>query len=441
MGTSSFSQTFSAAAAVKGEQNSTAHQGRGNEKKSDPAKTSTSTSQPATAAAVPTPAQPVTPPPLAAAQPFGTQTAAGDDQPGSQTIQPVSGNSNGVAGQDEIAVGGLEVAPAANAAASADAAVDGEETGSDASIAGAIAEQGTANAAAAAADQPLPLALDQSPIAGVQSTDLSATPVDGKLAASASSEKDGSSKVAGTSAKNSKTGSSDVRSKQKSTDSDSQNSVAASSNSSSFKVVAAMAHADHGGSAAQQGTGDAMVQQAAQAAVSAATDSKQAVVQSGESAATVPQVAANVATQSTVADVQSLPAVNSAQLIQSMHQSEMRLGMYSAEFGSISISTSLTHQSIAAQISMDHSALGNALAAHLPAIEEKLSNAYGVQARVEVREGSAFLGNSSGHSEDRQQGHANNFTPSSSTLPHAMRAITHSTSALAADSLRLDIRI
>ena len=440
MGRSSFSQTFPQEAAVTSPQGSTAHQGRGNEKKNDPAKTSTS--QPdAAAAPVPNPTQPVAPPLIAAAKPFGTQTAVGDDQRGFQTIQPISVSSNEVVGQDEIAMGGLEVTSSANAAAPTDTAVDGEEPGSDASFAGAIADQGTANAAAVAAQQPLPLALDQSPVAEVQSPYPSAIPGDEKFAASASSEKDGSSKMAGASAKDSKPGSSDVRSKQKSTDSDSQNSATTPSNSSSFKVVPAMAHADHGGNTTQQGTGDAMVQQAAQAAVSASTNGKQGVVQSGESAAAPPQTSANVATQSTVADVQSLPAVNSAQLIQSMHQSEMRLGMYSAEFGSISISTSLTHQSIAAQVSMDHSALGNALAAHLPAIEEKLSNAYGVQARVEVRDGSAFSGNSSAHSRDRQQGHANSSRLSSGSLPHAVIAIGHSTSALAVDSLRLDIRI
>ena len=196
----------------------------------------------------------------------------------------------------------------------------------------------------------------------------------------------------------------------------------------------------------QPGANDAIVQQAAQAAISAATEGKQMPVHNGDNGAAAPQVAAqgsgNVDTTNTaVANAQSMSAINSARLIQSMHQSEMRLGMYSAEFGSISINTSLTHQSIAAQISMDHSALGHALAAHLPAIEEKLSNAYGVQARVEVRDGSAFSGNSSAHSGEKQQGRASNFTTSSNSSPNAISAIRHSTSALAADMSRLDIRI
>ena len=89
------------------------------------------------------------------------------------------------------------------------------------------------------------------------------------------------------------------------------------------------------------------------------------------------------------ADPAALAGASSAQLIQSAGQTEMRLGMHSAEFGNISISTSVSRQAISAQISLDHSELGRALAVHLPAIEAKLGSAYGLQARVEVRDESA----------------------------------------------------
>jgi hypothetical protein len=462
IGTSSFTQTFSTASAVKGQQDSASHPGRGNEKKNDAAKASTS--QPDGATPVLNPAQPIAPQPatvqtidpqsvasqpIAATQSFGMQASGDDQQVSSQNVQPITGSSNIVAGQDELAMGGQEAASPANTAAPADAVVDGEDSTSDASkagAAGAIAEQGKANVPVAVAQQPVPFVLEQAPLAGVNGPDFSATAGDGKSPADISSVKDGISKTAGVSTKDSKAGSSDVRSKQKSSDSSVQNSVTTSSNSASFKIAEAMAHADHGGSAMQHGANDATVQQAAQAAVSAVTEGKQIAVQNGESGAATPQVApppsGNAdATNSSAADVQSLSTVNSARLIQSMHQSEMRLGMYSAEFGSISINTSLTHQSIAAQISMDHSALGHALSAHLSAIEEKLSNAYGVQARVDVRDGSTSSGNSSAHSGEKQQHQANNSTMFSSPLPNAMRAITQPTSALAADATRLDIRI
>ncbi len=463
VGTSSFSQTFSAAAAVKGPQDSSSssssHAGRGNEKKDDTAKASPS--RPDATVPVLNPAQPVAPQPVAATQPFGTQALAGDSQPDSQTIQPVIGNANGVVGQDAFALGGTETggtetispviaaAPTGVAVNGADSASDASKAGTvaeDTSKAGTIAEAGEGGDSSVVAQQPIPFVSEQQvPIAELNGLDLSAAAVDAKPMADVSSTKDGISKPVGTPAKDGKTGASDVRSKQKSTDVSAENATATSSNPSSFKVAEAMAHSDHGGSATQPGANDAVVQQAAQAAVSMATEGKPMPVHDGDSGATAPQVAAqapsNVDTTNAVADAQNMSAVNSARLIQSMHQSEMRLGMYSAEFGSISINTSLTHQSIAAQISMDHSALGNALAAHMPAIEEKLSNAYGVQARVEVRDGSASSGNSSAHSGERQQGRAGNFATSSSSSLHAMPAITHATSALAADISRLDIRI
>ena len=70
-----------------------------------------------------------------------------------------------------------------------------------------------------------------------------------------------------------------------------------------------------------------------------------------------------------------------------MNGTEMRVGMRSEEFGSISIQTSVSPGNVVAQIALDHGALGRALAAHLPAMEEKLGNTLGVTARVELRDG------------------------------------------------------
>jgi hypothetical protein len=85
--------------------------------------------------------------------------------------------------------------------------------------------------------------------------------------------------------------------------------------------------------------------------------------------------------------------LNTAQVVQSMGQTEMRVGMHSQEFGAISISTTLSHQELAAQISIDHTGLGDALAAHLPGMQEKLGAAYGVPVRVEIRDtGAQFTG-------------------------------------------------
>jgi hypothetical protein len=146
---------------------------------------------------------------------------------------------------------------------------------------------------------------------------------------------------------------------------------------------------------------------------------------------------------------QAAHALNSAQLIQSVHGSEMRLGMQSAEFGNISINTSLNHQTLSAQISMDHSALGHALAMHLPAIEEKLGNAYGLQAKVELRDtasNSAANGSSSSESrgDRRSQGGSTgtSTTGSQSTIGALTSSnFTSSSTSMAASTSRLDIRI
>ncbi len=141
-------------------------------------------------------------------------------------------------------------------------------------------------------------------------------------------------------------------------------------------------------------------------------------------------------------DVPATPTLSGARLIQSVHQSEMKLAVNSAEFGNISISTSVTHQALSAQISLDHSELGRALAAHLPAMEERLGNAYGLQARVEVRDSAAssqpnFSQQSREGAQSRQSGLAKSGTFSSGLSTVAAR----STSILASDSSRLDIRV
>lgn len=93
-----------------------------------------------------------------------------------------------------------------------------------------------------------------------------------------------------------------------------------------------------------------------------------------------------------------VPQISSASMLQSLHGSEMRVGLHSPEFGSISIATTLSPGNVAAQITLDHSALSRALAVHLPGIEEKLGSALGVTAKVEMQSGgpAAQSGSSSG---------------------------------------------
>ncbi len=76
------------------------------------------------------------------------------------------------------------------------------------------------------------------------------------------------------------------------------------------------------------------------------------------------------------------PAVNSARLIQRIGEAEIRVGMRSSDFGDVSISTLATHNSISAQISLDHADLAKAIAAHLPEVQARLGASQTVDVRI-----------------------------------------------------------
>lgn len=136
------------------------------------------------------------------------------------------------------------------------------------------------------------------------------------------------------------------------------------------------------------------------------------------------------------------PAINSARLIQKMNESEMRVGMQTAEFGSISVRTSMVHEQLAAQISVDYAELGRAMSQHLSSMQARLGEEYGLHARIEIRDGGtsytsdADRGSSGGQQESNPRGGFQRFqtgavmTTRSSVAPLSSIA-----------SARLDIRI
>lgn len=114
------------------------------------------------------------------------------------------------------------------------------------------------------------------------------------------------------------------------------------------------------------------------------------------------QESKNLAEQPDNVPVAGTPTINTAKLVQSMNESEMRLGMHSAEFGDISIRTSVSQQQVQAQINVDHTELGSAISAHIPSLEAKLGIDFGIHASVEVNQlGSSFHG---GQGQSSQQG-------------------------------------
>ena len=86
----------------------------------------------------------------------------------------------------------------------------------------------------------------------------------------------------------------------------------------------------------------------------------------------------------TVVLPQAVPVINTAKLIQSMGQSEMRVGMRSTDFGNISISTSATRNLISAQISLEHGELARTLATHLPEMQARLGGNQAMNVRIDM---------------------------------------------------------
>jgi len=109
---------------------------------------------------------------------------------------------------------------------------------------------------------------------------------------------------------------------------------------------------------------------------------------------------------------QPIATVNTARLIQTMGQSEMRVGLQSIDFGNISISTSATKDLISAQISLDHGDLARTLVAHLPEIQAALGSDRAMEVRIDMNGQSSgqaagtstgMSGNSAGSNGERQQ--------------------------------------
>ena len=116
--------------------------------------------------------------------------------------------------------------------------------------------------------------------------------------------------------------------------------------------------------------------------------------------------------------------------------------MHSSEFGDISIRTMVSQQQVQAQISVDHNELSSALSAHIPAMQAKLGNEYGLHASIEVSQnGASFSSGERGQSSERDQ---KAFVPSiqveGTTASAETNQIVLRTPSVSATTDRLDIR-
>jgi hypothetical protein len=147
---------------------------------------------------------------------------------------------------------------------------------------------------------------------------------------------------------------------------------------------------------------------------------------------------------------QPLPTINTARLIQSMGQSEMRLGMRSEEFGNISIHTSTTRDLLSAQISIDNGDLAKVLAAHLPEIRTRLESNQAGEVRIDMNSqgGQATMSNGASSQSQGESRGDRRPTGQASTGISVSRAVDNrgimGGAALPSNNVtssRLDIRI
>jgi hypothetical protein len=150
---------------------------------------------------------------------------------------------------------------------------------------------------------------------------------------------------------------------------------------------------------------------------------------------------------------EAAPVINTARLIQSIGQSEMRVGMRSNEFGNISISTSTNKDVISAQISLDHGELAKALAAQLPEMQARLGGNQPMDVRIDMHgtatgQGTGTSGGMSNGASDqssagKQQSAytASSYSDNSVVERQRFPAVAGLTTGYDSLNARLDIRV
>ncbi len=132
-----------------------------------------------------------------------------------------------------------------------------------------------------------------------------------------------------------------------------------------------------------------------------ATQSAQASVGDAAGTAKLPDVPAQVHTAGD--EPVAASGINAAKLIQSMGESEMRVGMHSTEFGDIAIRTTISQQQMVTQISLSHNDLSQAISAHVATVQAKLGQDYGLHASIEVNNQGSSLSGDAQHASQREQ--------------------------------------
>jgi hypothetical protein len=140
-------------------------------------------------------------------------------------------------------------------------------------------------------------------------------------------------------------------------------------------------------------------------------------------------------------EVTAATGIQTAKLVQTMSETEMRVGLNSNEFGAISIRTSVSQQQMLAQISLDHSGLSQAILSHVASVQTKLGNDYGLDTLIQVSHQSGSMGGQ-GSSQQREQGAFAPSVPAGGTAVPVDPDVGTNPAAVAGTSngYRLDIR-
>lgn len=140
-------------------------------------------------------------------------------------------------------------------------------------------------------------------------------------------------------------------------------------------------------------------------------------------------------------EVTAATGINAAKLVQTMGETEMRVGLHSNEFGAISIRTSVSQQQMLAQISLDHGDLSKAISAHVASMQTKLGNDYGLNTLIQVNHQGASMAGQGSSQQREQRSFASSVQAGAPAVP-ADPDVGIGPSALAGTSngYRLDIR-
>jgi hypothetical protein len=146
-------------------------------------------------------------------------------------------------------------------------------------------------------------------------------------------------------------------------------------------------------------------------------------------------------------DAENIPsmaksAISDARLVQTMNESEMRIGLSSNAFGDISIRTSISGHQLVAQISLDHSELSQAISAQVSSVQTKLGDEHGLHASIEISSHSSPQTGDAGGSSQRERGSSAAPFPTSSAVALAEEgsSLSQETVLNAVNETRLDIR-